>query len=196
MFPKRTFKRNDVFRDERGKRLSFVGDVPAVLYYCLGCPILRLTGGHVNHLFVPCFSSGAIRVSVGKGMGIMRSYLLRWNRSHKYRYPLLYIPRGTFRNHRPRKRLTQSFIPRPKPCRGRSKRSFSVNIFVGSKISLLPFRPFQGIYEWEAALNISTGKVYYVNNVNYTNVRNTEESPTSSTYSAADCSRTTRNSDA
>lgn len=31
---------------------------------------------------------------------------------------------------------------------------------------------FAGIYEWEAALNVSTGKVYYVNNVNYTNVSN------------------------
>lgn len=29
---------------------------------------------------------------------------------------------------------------------------------------------YAGIYEWEAALNISTGKVYYINNVNYTNV--------------------------
>lgn len=32
-----------------------------------------------------------------------------------------------------------------------------------------------GIYEWEAALNISTGKVYYVNNVNYTNVSKAAE---------------------
>lgn len=30
---------------------------------------------------------------------------------------------------------------------------------------------YAGIYEWEAALNVSTGKVYYINNVNYTNVR-------------------------
>ncbi|CAM9250870.1 unnamed protein product [Scytosiphon promiscuus] len=29
----------------------------------------------------------------------------------------------------------------------------------------------RGIYEWEAALNVSTGKVYYMNNVNYSKVQ-------------------------
>lgn len=32
---------------------------------------------------------------------------------------------------------------------------------------------YAGVYEWEAALNVSTGKVYYINNVNACTVRDT-----------------------
>jgi len=70
---------------------------------------------------------------------------------------------------------SKSFVPWPEPCVARSADFQSTHgpHVLFSQRAPCSFRSFQGIYEWEAALNVSTGKVYYVNNVNYTTVRKT-----------------------
>lgn len=54
-------------------------------------------------------------------------------------------------------------------------RRLTLCILVRAVKILLPLRVLPelcaGVYEWEAALNVSTGQVYYINNVNSNKVR-------------------------
>eukprot|EP00752_Nemacystus_decipiens_P011950 g10596.t1 len=120
---------------------------------------LKLDGNNMPHLAIPPL------LKTPNGKDLSTNWTKRWNRDKKREMWVNHVT-GETSDADP----TSSSVAR------------SSNASAASSLSALGEGTFQynrrrnalaarGIYEWEAALDISTGKVYYINNVNHTNVQ-------------------------
>ncbi|CAM9458599.1 unnamed protein product [Pylaiella littoralis] len=120
---------------------------------------LKLDGNNMPHLAVPPL------LKTSDGRDHSTNWAKRWNRDRKREMWVNRVTGGTSDAD-----PTSSSVVRSSNASGTS-----VNSTLGEGTGQYNRRrnelAARGIYEWEAALNISTGKVYYINNVNFSNAQ-------------------------